>query len=445
LTYALRHYKVELKESWYEKLHRWDDACSAYERKQRENPQNVLWTLGRMRCQHALGEWAPLCRLARDTWHSGMLQDVEMRGEVARLGAAAAWNLRLWDDMEAYCASIPKVSFHFNFFQAVLAIHSNRYREAQAHIDNARMQLDSEFTASVGESYRRAYRGMIQVQQLSELEEMLLHKKGASAMPLVLLINMWRGRLVQAQCDVDVWQEILSVRYLVAPPTLDTQTWLKYSALCRKSGKLAIGHKVLTQIIGVDPTHQREEELLAQQPLVAFAYIKQLWDDGTREEALKRLRNLVRAPQTSEDPNLAAKAWLKLGTWQRMVVESHNTDESSSTIFHSLCRATELNTESYKAWHAWAMLNFEAVAHCNGMAKHVVPAITGFFRSIALGRERALQDTLRLLTLWFKYGAAPTVNEAVQGGFSSIPIDMWLSVTPQVSKPQCFQPQCNIT
>jgi len=90
-------------------------------------------------------------------------------------------------------------------------------------------------------------------------------------------------------------------------------------------------------------------------------------------------------------------------------------------------------------------LNFEAVAHCNGMAKHVVPAITGFFRSIALGRERALQDTLRLLTLWFKYGAAPTVNEAVQGGFSSIPIDMWLSVTPQVSKPQCFQPQCNIT
>eukprot|EP00965_Chrysotila_dentata_P006333 207159-Pleurochrysis_carterae.AAC.1 len=46
--------------------------------------------------------------------------------------------------------------------------------------------------------------------------------------------------------------------------------------------------------------------------------------------------------------------------------------------------------------------------------KYVVPAVHGFNRSIALGRERALQDTLRLLTLWFKYGAVAQVQEAVQ-------------------------------
>ena len=44
------------------------------------------------------------------------------------------------------------------------------------------------------------------------------------------------------------------------------------------------------------------------------------------------------------------------------------------------------------------------------MRRYVVPAVSGFFRSISLGRERALQDILRLLTLWFKYGAVPAVN-----------------------------------
>ena len=66
------------------------------------------------------------------------------------------------------------------------------------------------------------------------------------------------------------------------------------------------------------------------------------------------------------------------------------------------------------------------------MRRYVVPAVSGFFRSISLGRERALQDILRLLTLWFKYGAVPAVNEEVLRGFDSIPIDTWLSVTPQI-------------
>ena len=49
-----------------------------------------------------------------------------------------------------------------------------------------------------------------------------------------------------------------------------------------------------------------------------------------------------------------------------------------------------------------------------------------------LGRERALQDTLRLLTVWFKYGSNPAVDDAVQRGFGTIPIEMWLLVTPQI-------------
>lgn len=67
----------------------------------------------------------------------------------------------------------------------------------------------------------------------------------------------------------------------------------------------------------------------------------------------------------------------------------------------------------------------------NKMAAHVVQAVEGFFRSISLRNEDALQDTLRLLTLWFKYGAHDEVSHAMASGFSTVEVDTWLEVIPQ--------------
>lgn len=44
------------------------DALAAYERKQKDDPQSVELTLGRMRCLHALGEWERLAQLSLETW-----------------------------------------------------------------------------------------------------------------------------------------------------------------------------------------------------------------------------------------------------------------------------------------------------------------------------------------------------------------------------------------
>jgi phosphatidylinositol kinase/protein kinase (PI-3 family) len=60
----------------------------------------------------------------------------------------------------------------------------------------------------------------------------------------------------------------------------------------------------------------------------------------------------------------------------------------------------------------------------------------GFFRSIGLRNENALQDTLRLLTLWFKFGAHDDVSQAMASGFSVVEVDTWLEVIPQVSTDQ---------
>ena len=41
LEYAQQYHAIELKESWYEKLQRWEDALEAYERRQLEDPTSI--------------------------------------------------------------------------------------------------------------------------------------------------------------------------------------------------------------------------------------------------------------------------------------------------------------------------------------------------------------------------------------------------------------------
>lgn len=57
---------------------------------------------------------------------------------------------------------------------------------------------------------------------------------------------------------------------------------------------------------------------------------------------------------------------------------------------------------------------------------------SAFFQSIALSTGNSLQDTLRLLTLWFKYGYHAEVGQAISEGFRTVSVDIWLEVIPQV-------------
>jgi phosphatidylinositol kinase/protein kinase (PI-3 family) len=67
----------------------------------------------------------------------------------------------------------------------------------------------------------------------------------------------------------------------------------------------------------------------------------------------------------------------------------------------------------------------------------IEPAVSGFFRSINLGRSRwgvakVQPDILRLLTLWFAHGQRPEVHAALVKGFDLVSIDTWLAVIPQL-------------
>ncbi|KAF2860296.1 TOR1 phosphatidylinositol 3-kinase [Piedraia hortae CBS 480.64] len=495
---------VELKETWFEKLQRWDDALQAYQKREKEAGDNVGLeiTMGKMRCLHALGEWDTLSNIAQDRW---LNTSSDHHKAIAPLAAAAAWGMGQWDVMDTYLNAMKPASPDRSFFGAILAIHWNQFDQANQHIAKARDGLDTELGALLGESYTRAYSVIVRVQMLAELEEIITYKKHEHDPEKQAQIrSTWTKRLSGCQRNVEDWQRVLKVRALVITPQENSEMYMKFASICRKSHRPGLAEKSLNSLLG-DGGHitspDSADKIKAAPYPVQYAIYKFLWSNGQADVALESLKEFTQqlrsdyedraeslasqqqpgktngingingvngisgingvsslapfgpahSPVSSAEwdelekwRKLLARCYLKQGEWMTKKLDGEwDSSDLVQDILQSYYAATRFNEEWYKAWHAWALANFEVV---NSMASkgegeevpqqlvaaHVVPAIKGFFKSIALSSMSSLQDTLRLLTLWFAHGKYRDVNYCVTQGLSSVSIDTWLEVIPQL-------------
>ncbi|CCE63837.1 hypothetical protein TPHA_0F03570 [Tetrapisispora phaffii CBS 4417] len=494
LKHAQQHHDLQLKETWYEKLQRWDDALKAYTKREEEGEDSLEVMMGKMRSLHALGAWEKLSTLAESKWSGSKL---DVKKIMAPLAAGAAWGLGEWERIEQYINVMKPQSPDKEFFDAVLAVHKSNFNEAEKHIFNARDLLVTEISALINESYDRAYGVVVRAQIIAELEEIIKYKKlPPDSENAIVIRNTWNKRLLGCQKNVDVWQRVLRVRSLVVKPKQDKQIWIKFANLCRKSGRMGLARKALNSLLedGGDPDHPNTARA---PPPVIYAQLKYLWSTGSQKDTLLHLigftsrmahdlgldpnnmiaQNVMKsstiAPEhVDEYTKLLARCFLKQGEW-RVQLQPNWRVENPDAILGSYLLATHFDNKWYKAWHNWALANFEVIsmisssslekvnvsseASTNMMYKiennskesdikdiqkeafpaeliqrHVVPAIKGFFHSISLSESSSLQDTLRLLTLWFTFGGIPEATQAMHEGFRLIKIDNWLEVLPQL-------------
>ena len=155
LIHAYRAHGIVLKESWYEKLQRWDEALKAYESKWQADPSSYEAVFGILRCRHALGEWDELNGVAQEIWPNAR---ESVRSAIAPLAAASAWGLHDWPHLEQYVQALKPKSPDALFFQTILSIHSGKMSQARLLIENTRDLIDTELTALLSESYSRAYK-----------------------------------------------------------------------------------------------------------------------------------------------------------------------------------------------------------------------------------------------------------------------------------------------
>lgn len=503
LQYAQKNLNMELKESWYEKLQRWDEALEAYSRRLAiSTPGSLEYhtaVLGKMRCLASLAEWDTLDQLCRDEWRRS---EPHMRREMALIAAHAAWHQGRWEEMALYVDTVdgpeaPGRTATGAFLRSVLCVKNNQYKDARDLVDRARELMSTELAALVGESYERAYTDMIRVQQLTELEEVIEYKwaregRAASLDPsstdvmCQLLHQRWKDRLKGVQRHVDVWQSLFNIHTLVIPMHSDVDNWLRFAALCRKCGRKRQSLRMLLDLLKYDPLSIPSSGMLGYgagsgAPEVMLAYLKHLWDDQRREDALSRLQDLVtelpppglldgagsqhldggggtpgqpiangpvlaaggHVGLVKQKPSLIAKAYMRLGMWQWVMHESSVGEKGHDPEVVNDCLAAYTRATQYapgwgKAWHQWALFNIEVMTTAPERTPMcVTAAIHGFFQSIYLGQQSGdktnnLQDILRLLTLWFNHGSSTEAQTELRKGFEYVSIKTWLAVIPQI-------------
>ena len=455
------------------------------------SPGWIDTTLGRLRCLRALGEHDRLFSLTSSLW--SQTSDPSVQRALAPLACSACCGLRQWSALPLFLPSLEegRASTDSLFYHAIHAVWQGDGDRAQLFIDRCSESVDASLTALVGESYTRAYRSIVRLQQLSELTEVLSYQQAVAAGGMdqcSAIRRMWLQRLDNCQRDVDVWQEVLMIRSLVVPPHEDVHTYLEFSSLCRKQGKLHLSEKTITSLLGVSPllfVSDEQKRLPTEQPHVTLAAVQHLHAVGYQQKAWNRLNELIHSPSLSapaapstpslpsptgssssssaassalsaELCKLKSRCYLKLGQWQMDMFDSYwdgiaETDDNRAEraaayqalipqVLSSFQSATQLDDTS-RAWHEWSMMNYRVVTHSThshtvvtDVSDHVVPAIHGFFRAIYLqsAADASRQDVLRVLQLWFEWGARKEVEQAVLAGMNTISIDTWLAVIPQL-------------
>lgn len=157
------------------------------------------------------------------------------------------------------------------------------------------------------------------------------------------------------------------------------------------------------------------------------------------------------------DDKLRVSCWLELGDWRLANSVPPNASIAERVqveVLTAYKRAISLNDCGYRAWHAWALLNFRIaeqlvdvgdenavsrrypVSSEKSQRNHVLAAVKGFVNAISLGTRKEIasvqQDLLNLLTCLFKYGNLQNVASVINEVIVSVALEAWLGVLPQL-------------
>jgi serine/threonine-protein kinase mTOR len=247
-----------------------------------------------------------------------------------------------------------------------------------------------------------------------------------------------------------------AVHTLLVNPREDLDSWLELVNICRKEGMLALCSNVLKRL---GAPSSIDSVVANTPPPVMFCTHKYWWDRGDKVEALNALTSFIATlpENTEESISLKVRCLLKRAEWTRVLYQQTLDDSLRTDVLNTVREARDLAADQYVVWHAWAVTNYEqlhesmsdrnesarkgaSVSTLKQQISVITPfiqeAVKGFSRSIALGGNeglaQTLQDTLRLLTLWFTYGTKADVFDVLSSELKNVAAENWLGVLPQM-------------
>ena len=438
------------------KLHQWEKVLQNIEEEQKEdckkeNDKNLL--IKKALCLEGLSDWENLLELEDDLSkiNSESIKNQKIQNEedmnlnIPLVLSKAALNLGEWDKLKKYSSHIKSKEdnefYEENFFKAIVSIKEKEYEKAQKYINAARDLIDDKIKVLLNESYERAYKLLLDNENLCELEDIIkLNKNNSNINEFIdkkeKLKIKWDKLMNIKEEEIKTYERIIGIRKIIFNPEEDFLSSLNLSKICRKKDKFSTCMLVLKRLkknfVKSGPNITVQVDLA-----IGKCYHDNYEEPNNLDKAIMEIEKIVNHQSINEilDP-LKSKIYCYYGMWRAEKIDNKFNEKDVNNILKDLELSTKYNHNNYKSWHSYALLNykffeFESQTKIN----YSINAIEGFSKSICLGGKNSskiLQDLLLLLNIWFQVGMEETINKLMNEKIDIIPLDSWCLVIPQL-------------
>ena len=439
------------------KMHQWQKAKQQIEDMQKNEEENNMekdksLIIKKAMCLEGLSDWENLLQLDDELIKldsNDFKEQDELKINISLILSKAALNLGEWDKLKSYVSQIKYVEegdvYEENFFKAIISIKESEYDKAQKYIDIARESIDERIKSLLNESYERAYKSLLDNENLCELED-IIKLKGSKLSTEEYnkmkenLRKRWDKTLLLKDEDISIYERILAIRKIIFTPEEDYLNSLRLSQICRKSNQFATCMLVLNRL---------QNNLLNSSPDVTTRVKLEIGrclhddyhDSNNLNKAVKELENIINDIISLHgdkiDDKLKSNIYCCYGVWCAEKIGNVFNKDEVNKILKDLELSTKYNINNYKAWHSYALLNYKffesekKLLHTN----YAINAIEGFTKSICIGGSnisKILQDLLLLINIWFQIGNEEYIDKLMNEKIDIISIDCWLLVIPQL-------------
>lgn len=307
------------------------------------------------------------------------------------------------------------------------------------------------------DSYNQLFRSLAPIINLAESQEMIEYKryiqKSETDMSItneminekkIKLSKIWSRRFEEYCSSPEMHYLMLIFRSNILKVEENYEDWINFVNHCLKENHTTLAGRALDYLSG------DSKNIRKLHPKISYTRCKYDYHIGNKVQACLGLEDLIKSIDIEQYKDVKIMCYLCYVQWNLPTL----TQENIKKLLEYSLEATYLDRSNRKAFHQLGLLYY----NCLDQYQYVIKGNTNMYLSIPELASKAIvsicetlhlsthtddassiQDILKLISLWFKYGEQSSVYEILKSNIDTVSLDLWLKVIPQLTARMCVE------
>lgn len=471
IKYAQKEFKMSVKVKWIEALGTWNkellESKGFTEKESNESLKNQV------KLHSALSQWNFVKQKVLDIVKKADPENLKKKKDlnfenvseetkklIGTYFCKASFHLKEWKPIEIYKDYIED-PFDKEFYKCVVLISKEKYKDAKLCVDNMHNIFMKEINTF--DDYRGSYNKLVKLQQISELNEIIRIEsrfeemdknevysfmlgdeklKQLKGLYRINMLRVWQDRLDCMEPNIRHYEEIVAIRSLYCTKDELLKSKVKLAKLCFNKDRLPLYKQIFKKL--KDESAELDPDRLK---LLKIAIKESEYKTGemSAQSVIEYITKLLK--ENDVDNEFMGLFFKKVGKWFL------NTDISTidkgamlDVVIDVLDKSKKFSKNDFKVHHYFGFANYKALQNYNEPLSnpqnkkkalyYINNSLDGFIVSISIKlnkmRKFVIQDLLRILDIWFKYGGMPELEPKIKLAIETVAKKDWLLVVGQI-------------